>query len=433
MIRSKLGDPITSLEDSLVVEILIRLPNPRYSCRCKSVCKRWNSLISDAYFNRRFVSHHQSRYQPLLLSNHDTQAIIHSFPAPPLLTDEDKQGSFIVWDCFKDLVLCGFTDPGGKNLEWGRSYIICNPFTRQWVALPLAPERTLEYVAPCARLVAEARTCSATVNLDLGNGQSFAFSSEYRFRVLCMYTQGIALRLDSFCSESGKWTKDARVIHRGFGILDSRITSHNGEFLASYLHYDRARGRPRFILAALHPFRLDLPPTIYTHASDIVEPLGDDWKFAISQGALHLVTIERAPGQLAVWRLEEDGKSWRKQYQWSVNSAARRGNYRLECFFLGDLHPEKPEIVFLEYVDPLNERYGIYSCDLTTSVEEMAFFAQVRRGIPSWKVMQASVSCWPTPIPRYEDLRGKYDGSYNRWVQSIEATTPSISGNYVCS
>ncbi|CAI0546602.1 unnamed protein product [Linum tenue] len=47
-------------DDDLLVEILIRLPDPRSAFRCKSICKRWNSLISAPYFSRRFLSHHRA-------------------------------------------------------------------------------------------------------------------------------------------------------------------------------------------------------------------------------------------------------------------------------------------------------------------------------------------------------------------------------------
>ncbi|CAI0414308.1 unnamed protein product [Linum tenue] len=109
---------IVQLGDDFLVEILIRLPNPRSACRCKAVCKRWKSLISNPIrFNRRFVSHHQSRNrQPvLLLPSDDPQAIIRSvIPMTTLLT----QSSFAVMDSYKDLVLCGFSDRIGKrNLQ----------------------------------------------------------------------------------------------------------------------------------------------------------------------------------------------------------------------------------------------------------------------------------------------------------------------------
>ncbi|CAI0412802.1 unnamed protein product [Linum tenue] len=129
---------ISQLGDDLLVQILIRLPDPRPACRCKSVCKRWNSLISTPSFNRRFVHHHRSSNHHLPDDQKELQSIILSF-LPPM---PSKIGArFKVLDCFKDLVLCGFWDVDYDNSEQCRSYLVCNPFTKQWMALPLAPEK----------------------------------------------------------------------------------------------------------------------------------------------------------------------------------------------------------------------------------------------------------------------------------------------------
>ncbi|CAI0403127.1 unnamed protein product [Linum tenue] len=114
------------------------------------VCKEWKSLISHPIrFNRRFVSHHQSRNrQPVLLvHSDDPQAIISSFIP---MANPFTQSSFEVIDSYKDMVLCGFADVGPAGCDGGfyrelyRTYFICNPFTKQWVALPLAPELPID-------------------------------------------------------------------------------------------------------------------------------------------------------------------------------------------------------------------------------------------------------------------------------------------------
>ncbi|CAI0443926.1 unnamed protein product [Linum tenue] len=132
---------ISKLGGDLLLEVVIRVPDPRSAFRCKLVCKRWNSLISDPYFNRRFVSHHQRMnegYPSLLIRSRDRESVILSFLPLPCCF---YKGAFRVFDCFKDLVLCGMwvCDPG-----MGRSWFVCNPFTKQWVALPLMPKRSRE-------------------------------------------------------------------------------------------------------------------------------------------------------------------------------------------------------------------------------------------------------------------------------------------------
>ncbi|CAI0449817.1 unnamed protein product [Linum tenue] len=159
---------ISSLGDDLLTEILIRLPNYRFAFWCKPVCKRWRSLISSPSFSCRFISHHRSmdRLPALLLHTDDASdpqsAIMRFIPSMPFRV----RACFKILDCFKDLLLCGFMDvkyrrdrkdPDEiKNYhKLGRTYLVCNPFTKQWMALPLAPEKPMGYEAPVTRLVCE--------------------------------------------------------------------------------------------------------------------------------------------------------------------------------------------------------------------------------------------------------------------------------------
>ncbi|CAI0397020.1 unnamed protein product [Linum tenue] len=170
---------ISKLGEDLLEEILIRLPTPRSACRCKAVGKPWCSLISSPRFNRRFVSRRRSINElqpPLVLSSEDQQSIIPGFVPMPSV-DHDLR--FAVLDSFQDLLLCGFQMPQDLDDEFRRSYFVCNPFTKQWIALPLAPAGPARY----PRLVARYKTES-----------------------------GCATRLDVFCSESGEWNKDHPLV-----------------------------------------------------------------------------------------------------------------------------------------------------------------------------------------------------------------------------
>ncbi|CAN0909622.1 Putative F-box/kelch-repeat protein At4g22430 [Linum grandiflorum] len=215
--RNERRSRISELGDDLLLEILIRsFPNPKSACRCKAVCKQWRSLISSPSFNRRFVSHHQKKKKntKLLLQN-ELVSVISSFlpPMPDRVTVGGQ--TLLVFDCFKDLVLCGFWD-ADRRIDIRkpiRSYLICNPFTQKWISLPLAPSNygcgTL-----VARLVCEP---SISTTLDLGDDEQSPFIySEYRFRVVCLYEDvgNMSLKLDVFCSESGEWISRALVLDR---------------------------------------------------------------------------------------------------------------------------------------------------------------------------------------------------------------------------
>ncbi|CAI0626267.1 unnamed protein product [Linum tenue] len=58
---------------------------------------------------------------------------------------------FDILDCFRDLLLLGFNASRSDNSsELGRTLFLCNPFTKRWVALPLAPRRWLRpYTDAC--------------------------------------------------------------------------------------------------------------------------------------------------------------------------------------------------------------------------------------------------------------------------------------------
>ncbi|CAI0382399.1 unnamed protein product, partial [Linum tenue] len=124
------GNPhLTSkLGDNVLINILIRLPDPRSACRCKIVCKRWSSLIFSVSFNRLFVSHNQSKSAPPLLvpSYGSSPSIFLTF----LPMDRQVRYRLKVFDSFKDLILCGFADTYTRNSLWGRSFLVCNPFTK---------------------------------------------------------------------------------------------------------------------------------------------------------------------------------------------------------------------------------------------------------------------------------------------------------------
>ncbi|CAI0400178.1 unnamed protein product [Linum tenue] len=269
--------PISRLGDDLVGEILIRLPNPRSASRCKPVCKRWNSMISNPSFNRRFVSHHQSRNRepPLLLPSDDplSSSILSFLPVPGEIRSE-----FVIWDSFKDLLLCGFKDWGSDtDSQMGRLFLLCNPLTKQWVALPLAPERiTRHYRTAEVRLVCK-EVRNSKKSLELGDGQVFMYSSDYRFLVLLEYRTYLTMisRCETyvFCSKSRKWS------WRNNCRLQPDAASLNGKL---YWKYDQK-------ICRSIPFRgRDMPPTTV----DAMKFMEFCSHFSASNGALYIIQLQ---------------------------------------------------------------------------------------------------------------------------------------------
>ncbi|CAL1359210.1 unnamed protein product [Linum trigynum] len=423
--------PISKLGDDVLAEVLIRAPEPGSAWRCKAVCKRWNSLISDTHFVRRYVSHHQqsssNQYgggeleEPPLMSSNSGESILSFLPLPDGLAYEPLY--FRVFDCYKDLVLCGFHEGSEIRDEFCRSLFVCNPFTKQWIALPLAPETPSPAIGlKEARLVCEPRSCSSNVKLDVGEGRPpFVFSSAYRFRVVCIYQLNKRIRIDVFCSESGEWMKEPLVLEGHFRWSDINVvsTSCNGGLFWLCMNSGLDWLNP-FVIAGFNPFRLDIPPILFD-----APQLGEgNWNMSVSQGALHLISREPSarPAVLSVWRLEEDCKTWSVQHKTLLERTLSRYDYELEDCNIVSLHPEKPHIAFFEHPGVYGRLDSvIVSYNMKTG--ELEFFDQF---VPRF---QPRVSCWPTPIPRYEKLRGIYDGSHGCWVQqsSSEAATLSIN------
>ncbi|CAL1363012.1 unnamed protein product [Linum trigynum] len=432
---------ISKLGDDLLLEILIRLPNPRSACRCKSVSKRWSFLISDPSFNRRFVSHHQR--PPLLLPSNDPQSIIPTIL--PVPTDVDGL-RFSVLDSFEDLLLCGVTFPEDIDAEFSRSYFVCNVFTKQWIALPLAPEIPPGCVAVVPRLVCEPAIFN---NLDMGDGEASVCYSEYRFRVVCICQCSLCIKLYVFCSETGEWTKEAVVLDGDYLIQMKNVLSCNGELFFVDLYEDED-GDVYPLIAVINPFRLDMRPTYLDARELLVTP---KWDIAVSQGALHVILLEeeRTPdcsmAALTVWKLQEDPKTWRKVREGAVKTTPRcmhremadiehcekaareqktsTPNYEVDAIIFPSLHPDNPEIVFFHCFS-IAPQCVILSCDLTRG--ELEFFSYFRARSLRWAVFQPKVSCSPSPIRRYEELKLLYNGSYSCWVQSSKTTTLSITG-----
>ncbi|CAI0402984.1 unnamed protein product [Linum tenue] len=413
---------IDKLEGDLLTQVLIRVQEPRSRCHCKLVCKQWNSLLSDPDFVRSFDSHHQSAGEsdgesPLMLKD----SILSFIPVP----DAERRRAFKIFDSFKDLLLCGFgcqlCDP---VLE--RSFLICNPTTKQWISLPVAPEKPEGSSDPVARLVCEPRSS--------GGG-----NHGYRFRVVHMYrhidhryghpTRFVdSIRLDVFCSESGGWIEKALVL-QGYSrmIHKNVVCSCNGRLFWCCEKVNGLDHRPNFMVVAINPFRLDIPPILIDTPPAGLLPRNPSWNISVSQDALHVIVFESYPrlgvsrNLSSVWRLEEDYKSWSSLHQgWlNLNTSRFKGLNEYFLHHIRHVHPDKSEIVFLEfqwYPGHSHVWYVILSFNLVSG--EIDYFSNVAQHETPWTVFKPKVSCWPIPIPRYEKLRTRYDGSHRWLVQS---------------
>ncbi|CAI0546945.1 unnamed protein product [Linum tenue] len=326
------------VDEDLLVEILIRLPGPKSVFRCKSVSRRWNALISAPYFSRRFVSHHRTpspanageSEQPVLIISHVRQLISSFLPFP-----HGTESKFSVLDSVKDLLLIGFWGPETTEQELRRTHLICNPFTKQWVALPLAPKMA-------ARLSRD----RWIVKLVLEPFNSSSSSAPREFRVVRMYNpmRGGPAKVDvyTFCSRSGRWTKSVLRLDADLRcwIADHRVVSTNGKLY----WLNSMRG---VVVKWDPPFcQLDYGMVGTARFPVLLEGCELDSQITSCYGLwvseddggdhVHMVCNERMGSMgsmMSVWRLVEDEKGgggcWRKQYEvaWS-NSLSCARKYR---------------------------------------------------------------------------------------------------------
>lgn len=143
---------IHCLPDELLLEILCRLPCSKFVIQCKSVCKRWASLISSPLFLGWFITDkgkhqvcstlvrvHRSReskdtWKGMMMYLKDLVFNIDNLSSSSLLSFKDGDATALtVHASCKDLLLYCRDELGKQD------YYICNVQTQQWLPLPSLP------------------------------------------------------------------------------------------------------------------------------------------------------------------------------------------------------------------------------------------------------------------------------------------------------
>ncbi|CAI0501123.1 unnamed protein product [Linum tenue] len=416
---------ISSLDDNLIFEILTRLSNPRSVLRCKSVCKRWNSLISTPDFLpdflRRIATHGSEDEFPLLFPQ-SQQETMGFLPIP----DKYRPRFRVLASCH-DLILCGLTTRDYVE-NW---FYVCNPFTKQWVILPLAPNRG---EALRSQRIMVGFVCQPCYSY-CGFKDQVLIDSQFKFRVVILYENGGAV----FCSESGKWVDRFNHFQEGYGHFvtsDSHITlpSFDGKV---YWKDDDSRQ-----LVGFDPFDIGgVVETIdfselYSHSPQLV----CRFDIGVSKGSLHMIVAEQLEGDdssvdgLSVWRLEGK-KNWKLENRMSLRSILGRFNLQknnrgglmnsLEVKGVLGMHPSKPEIVYLAYAN-FGACYAV-SCNFKSEELELCGTSTLESRF-CWNVFQPEVPFWPTPVPvpTYDRVVFSYvDGRTDSIVAHSNVVEPS--------
>ena len=177
-----------NINNDLLTEILIRLPDCRHVARCAgAVCKRWSSLTSDPQFIRSFVDHRlgsvdhsdsdsSSGHLALLLQKHDYEygklPIIDSKYYQILFdgTSFIRTTSYLSFLPYDDVVIRAYFEDlllvSRANADYAGSFsfCICNPMTKKWCELPEPPHPLISFSnAPFCAVAAAKIVKEATI------------------------------------------------------------------------------------------------------------------------------------------------------------------------------------------------------------------------------------------------------------------------------
>ncbi|KAJ6376883.1 hypothetical protein OIU76_025936 [Salix suchowensis] len=213
----------------LLIEILHRLPSTQSAFLCKSVCKKWYSLISSPYFAGRFITRHLNHHykqnpSALLISywSKPSWNVLFTFSDEPMFRFDlsylpERNGCVRVSAIVNDLMLCCVA-----KIEIGMlQYYICNPFTMQWAALPLLEADYMnDYKVGFV--------CEPYYFED-DQGECF-INSKYRFRVVHFTRiESTQIVMKTYCSETRKWYRSVLEGSEFWWITD--VVAHNGKLL----------------------------------------------------------------------------------------------------------------------------------------------------------------------------------------------------------
>jgi hypothetical protein len=321
-----------------------------------------------------------------------------------------------------DLVLCR------AELGYIRHYYICNPCTKQYVALPPAPQAYF--------FVGEGFICDPyytySSSTSTSSSSTIHINDDYRWMVVRINPD---FDIEIFSSKTGEWRKLVLRLIRGdndnYRLVNFLGTPWKGKLYwlgeNKWKKYDdvdiyEVKERRRF------PFTLELDPfsaSAYPsgHIIDkyrIIEgPLMDNRELTnlfVSHGCLWACTaINVEVDELAIWQLKEDqevdgeevvgGRKWwylmhkLLRYETFLNSKdpliAKSTDIMINSTRVLGLHPNNEDIMYLAVVG-----LGIVMCNLGT--KELEFVAQLPDEYERAFRMHATfvLPLWPTPIPK---------------------------------
>ncbi|KAI5355501.1 PREDICTED: F-box [Prunus dulcis] len=236
--RSLSAERRTSIDDLpsvILAEILCRLACNKYVFQCKTVSKRWCTLIEDPYFIGCFVRIQSYKGIPKIRTLITKRAVefrpIQTQALNMFMRFHRLMEKPVVVATYNDLVLCCMT----KDCQ--HIYYICNACTMQYVVLPPTPSR-------CHKSVRVGFICNVPdykCEEDDWKGNNFQHNVECRYTVVRIlppveFENGekkcdtFKLNVEIFSSDTGEWRESvvSSPQHFNFGRLKELSFTYNG-------------------------------------------------------------------------------------------------------------------------------------------------------------------------------------------------------------
>ncbi|PQQ19732.1 uncharacterized protein Pyn_30453 [Prunus yedoensis var. nudiflora] len=408
---------INDLPDLVLVEILCRLPL-KSTFQCKCVSRSWYLLMSSPYFVLLRREQQREDQRTLIFSNDigvKTEFFsINKHPVFKIHTKRNFSFSFlpfygstrtepIVVGTYNDLVCCCAT--------WRNQchYYICNPYTKQWVALPPTPR--------CHKEVRAGFICSPKEE-DGDRKQEY-----HKYKIVQIIipddlgvNSSFEFNLQIFCSESGKWTEAVASSPRRFYVnhLSCDAIAHNG--MLYWWGFD--------FLIGFNPYSsdtscstTDVDHHIYCcrFIGKPVEQFAQSFDFLnVWQGRLRISQSYRNPDRqttgFSIWEFKDDGHQvdggkWclvdtvdiRQMiaddpliYKWD------HARYWKKCIMVLGFDPHNDEVLYLELCQHL-VRYNIR----TRTLKKVTFYPYKGSPCPRKRVFPFVIPPWPTLQHQY--------------------------------
>ncbi|PON67622.1 hypothetical protein TorRG33x02_264110, partial [Trema orientale] len=371
--NNRLSKFLNNVHDELLYEIFVRFPDCRSAVQYSSVCKRWSSIISNSAFVQDFIHIHDHcqpfsddyyslrpftilfRRHNLYFDNDDEHESQYFDPFCQVFSEKSKilhgkmpSNYFNFLPCpvamlasFDDLVVV--TSIEHAPISGATDNYICNPLTKQWLALPKVslPSRIRGY-----GLVREPTICNKQLGCTTNAryrvvliGRAISRSDLVRGR----YNEFVAV---VFCSEIGQWSESI-ISLRHWGIesnLDIKVVASNG-----VLYW--LEGYPLKGIVAFDPFNdihtkqcrfINLPVVCFKNTQRSTE---GKVCLGVVKGQLRLSQLSKVQSYFVfkVWELknwEGESPSWDLVYNLKLNSSERK-------MFVLSFHPNNTNVVFL--------------------------------------------------------------------------------------